>query len=255
MKKSKIKSRFNFNKLLLIAIPVICITGSVAKYVQEKNAELVYEAKNFYFESDLLSNNTNPLAYTYDVGNDKIAINLKNNIDDLRYSDVDVKYTVTITDMQGNQVTDKNGDVVEAEDGKLSNSSIDSDEITFEDLPAGKYIVTAMATEPYEKKLQASFVITSKNENIEYQVSDAVNSPVLQLTVKTTDYKGNVKITWPSNIAPDNTDPMFTNVNSGYAGGNIVIPFETNSEYTFQFFKKQPTLSYDKTSFVVERSE
>ena len=64
MKKSKIKSRFNFNKLLLIAIPVICITGSVAKYVQEKNAELVYEAKNFYFESDLLSNNTNPLAYT-----------------------------------------------------------------------------------------------------------------------------------------------------------------------------------------------
>ena len=56
--KTKIKSRFSFNKLLLLMIPIIFFTGSVAKYIKEKNAELVYEAKSFYFESDLLSNNT-----------------------------------------------------------------------------------------------------------------------------------------------------------------------------------------------------
>ena len=103
--------------------------------------------------------------------------------------------------------------------------------------------------------MQASFVLKARNDAVEYTVSDSVNSPVLQLTVKTTDYKGNVKITWPANIVPDNTDSKFASVNSGYSGGNIIIPFETNSEYTFQFFKKQPNTSYDKTSFVVERSE
>ena len=253
--KTKIKSRFSFNKLLLLMIPIIFLTGSVAKYIKEKNAELVYEAKSFYFESDLLSNNTKALAYTYDVGNDEITINLNNNIDDLRYSDVDIKYTVSIKDAQGNQVKDKNGDILEDITGKLSNNSIDSKKITFENLPAGKYIVVAKATEPYEKTLQASFVLKARNDAVEYTVSDSVNSPVLQLTVKTTDYKGNVKITWPANIVPDNTDSKFASVNSGYSGGNIIIPFETNSEYTFQFFKKQPNTSYDKTSFVVERSE
>ncbi len=255
MKTKKIKSRFNFNKLLLLIIPIIFLTGSVAKYIKEKNAELVYEAKSFYFESDLLSNNTKALAYTYDVGNDEITINLNNNIDDLRYSDVDIKYTVSIKDAQGNQVKDKNGDILEDITGKLSNNSIDSKKITFENLPAGKYIVVAKATEPYEKTLQASFVLKSRNDAVEYNVSDSANSPVLQLTVKTTDYKGDVKITWPANIVPDNTDSKFANVNSGYSGGNIIIPFEANSEYTFQFFKKQPSMSYGKTSFVVERSE
>ncbi len=253
--KNKIKSRFNFNKLLLLIIPIVFLTGSVAKYIKEKNTELVYEAKSFYFESDLLSNNTKPLAYTYDIGNDEITFNLKNNIDELRYSDVDIKYTVSITDIQGNQVRDKNGDMIENIDGKLSNNSIDSEKITFENLPAGKYIVVATANEPYEKTLQASFVLKSRNDSIEYNVSDSANSTVLQLTVRTTDYKGNVKITWPTDIVPDNTDPKFTNVNSGYSGGNIVIPFETNSEYTFQFFKNSPSISYDKSSFVVERSE
>lgn len=254
-KKNKIKFRFNFNKLLLLVIPIIFLTGSVAKYVKEKNTELVYEAKNFYFESDLLSNNTKALAYTYDVGNDEITINLKNNIDELRYSDVDIKYTVSLTDMQGNEVKDRNGDIVEDINGKLSNNSIDSKKITFENLSEGKYIVIAKAIEPYEKTLQASFTLKSKNESIEYKVSDSVNSPVLQLTVKTTDYKGNVKITWPSNVVPDNTESKFVNVNSGYNGGNIDIPFETNSEYIFQFFKKQPSICYDKSSFMVERSE
>ena len=35
--KTKIKSRFSFNKLLLLMIPIICLTGSVAKYIKEKS--------------------------------------------------------------------------------------------------------------------------------------------------------------------------------------------------------------------------
>lgn len=62
--RSKVRSKFNFNKLLLIAIPVFLIGGTIAKYINEKNMDIVYEASNFYFESDLLSDNTEPSVYT-----------------------------------------------------------------------------------------------------------------------------------------------------------------------------------------------
>ncbi len=250
--KSKLKTRFNFNKLLLFAIPTIFIGGTVAKYVQERNEDLIYQAKNFYFESDLLSDNTDPAAYTYDVGNDTIVFELSNNIDDLRHSEVDINYTVSITDVQGNQVTDKDGKVISEQSGKLSNNNIDMDEIEFENLPTGNYIVTAKAVSPYEKTLQATFVLTERNENIQYEINDAVGSPILQMTVRTSDYRGDVTIIWPDGIAPDNTNSKLTESNTGYSQGEETIFFETDSEYTFQFFKKQPDLIYTKNDFSVE---
>ena len=93
-RRNRRKTKFSFNKLLIVMIPILFIGGSLAKYIQEKNAELVYEAQNFYFESDLLSDNTNQLAYTYDTGNDTITFNLKNNIDELRHSEVNIEYVV-----------------------------------------------------------------------------------------------------------------------------------------------------------------
>lgn len=215
-KKHKAKIGFNFNILLLILIPVVLIGGTVAKYIQEKNSEIIYQAKNFYFESDLLSDNTNPRAYTYEIGNDTISFKLKNNIDDLRHSEVDIEFVVTITDVHGNQVENKNGEVITEKKDKISNNDINSKEIQFTDLLSGTYIVTANAINPYEKTLHATFVITEKNENIEYQISDSVNSPILQLTIITQDYSGNVKISWPEGVAPDSTNTMLSNLNVGY---------------------------------------
>ena len=90
LNKTKIKLKFNLslNTLLLIIIPVLFIGGSLARYIRQRTEDLVYEAKNFYFESDLLSDNTNPAVYTYDIGTDTISFKLKNNIDDLRHSEV-----------------------------------------------------------------------------------------------------------------------------------------------------------------------
>ena len=99
-RKRRIKNKITVNKLLIILIPILLIGTSLAKYLQEKNMELLYEAQNFYFESDLLSDNSNQLAYTYDIGNDTISIVLRNNIDELRYSEVNIEYDVCITDIQ-----------------------------------------------------------------------------------------------------------------------------------------------------------
>lgn len=252
--KYNIKTKFNFNMILLIIIPVLFIGGTVAKYIQEKNVELVYQAKSFYFESDLLSDNTNPQAYTYERGRDDISINLSNNIDELRYSEVDIEYVVTITDRYGNQILDKEGNVVTEKAGILSNKNIDKQEISFTNLPSGIYLVTAEVISPYEKTLQASFVLTENDENIIYQVNDSVNSPVLQLTVRTQDYSGNIKISWPEGVVPDSTNPKFLNIDTGYEQGSTMVQFEANSEYVFQFFKKQLNIVFTKDNFSVERS-
>lgn len=253
--KYKIKNELNFNMLLLILIPMILIGGAVAKYIQEKDTEIVYQAKSFYFESNILSDNTNPRSYTYEIGNNNISFELKNNIDDLRYSEVDIEFVAMITDVQGNQVKDKEGEIIAEQTGKLLKNAINSQKIEFSNLPSGTYKVTAKAMKPYEKTLQATFLITEKNENIEYQVSDALNSPVLQLTVKTKDYSGNIKISWTEGIAPDTTNAKLSEVNVGYDGGSITVAFESNSEYNFQFFKKQTSLIYNKDDFSLERSE
>ena len=215
-RKVKKKIKLNFNVILLILIPIFVIGMSVASYVQKKHTDTVYTAESFYFESDLLSDNTNPSAYTYEIGKNEISIQLTNNIDNLRYAEVDIKYIVTITDSNGNEVVDKNGNKILEKSGTLLKDSINSNIINFSNLKSGVYIVTAKAIKPYTKVLQANFVITEKNNEITYQVNDSINSPVVQLTVMNKDYNGNIKITWPEGVAPDSTNSKFYNVNAGY---------------------------------------
>lgn len=253
--KYKIKHQFNFNILLLILIPLVLIGTTIAKYVREEKSEKIYQAQSFYFYSDLLSDNTNPLAYTYETGKDNISIILNNNIDDLRYSEVDIDYVVTITDTYGNEIKNKNGESVDSKKGTLQNDGISSQQIEFTNLPTGIYIITAKATSPYTKTLHATFVLSERNQEISYQINDSINSPVLQLTVLTEDYSGDVVINWPEGIQPDSTNPKFSNVNTGENAGSTIIYFEPKSEYIFQFFKSQPNSIYTKENFKVERSQ
>ena len=206
------------------------------------------------FESDLLFDNTNPVAYIYDIGNDKITFNLKNNEDDLRSSEVDIEYEVYITDIYGNPVIDKSGNLIESLKGTLKKDLIDSDELSFENLPEGNYIITAESTKPYAKKLQGSFSLKESKEEIEYWVNDSVGSPLVLLTVNTQDFEGNCLIKWEDGLAPDITDEKFSNINSGYNQGECVISVNSNSEYTFQFFKSNPNVVFSKDDFEVGRS-
>lgn len=68
------------------------------------------------------------------------------------------------------------------------------------------------------------------------------NSPVLRLTVWTNDYSGNVKLTWPSGIYPDNTDPLLASV----TGTAATLNLKNDSEYTFVFFKNTPSTVYTR---------
>ncbi len=252
--KTKINLKFNFRIILIFLIPVIIAGLTFSQYAKKTEDNLEYVAGNFYFESDVLSDNVDVNTYTYQNGIDKISIMLKNNADELRYSEVKVNYIAKITDTSGNEVIDKNGNKIEQISGTLGNTSIQSNKVEFVNLPNGNYIVIAKSISPYERTLKANFIITNNNEEITYKVSDAVNSPVLQMTILTKDYNGNIKITWPEGVVPDNTNKDFEDVNANYTASSKIINYKANSEYTIQFFKNDLTRKYTDSDFSVERS-
>ncbi len=240
---------------MFLLVSLILMGKVAAKYFIERKKETLYTAGAFYFESDLLTNTSSIKTYTYKEGTNEIELVLTNNIDDLRYSEVDIFYKVTITDLNGGAITDKDENNISEILGKLEKGKIDSQIVKFSNLKTGSYIVNAISTAPYEKSLKANFVITDRDDDIQFNVKDAINSPVAQLTISTKDYNGNIKITWPKGITPDNTNFYFFNNNSNYEGSNKTIQISSNSEIIIQFFKEDLSKQYLTDDFKVERCD
>ena len=231
---------------ILVMFLLIIMTGTVmAKYVVNHEKQSLYVADNFYFESDLLNSDTDTKTYTYQKGKNNIKILIKNNIDDLRYSDVDIDYTVRITDLHGNEAK-------KSITGTLEKGSIKSQTINFEDLQTGTYTIIATATAPYEKTLKANFVIEEKNANVSYDVVDVENSSVAQLIITTNDYNGNLKITWPNGVAPDSTNNYFADVDTGYNASNKTITVSAKSQTILYFFKQNSSQKYTIEDFKID---
>lgn len=225
--KKKILSVFSVCMLVFLACAVGLSAFVWAKYLSDEAKDTVVAAKSFYFESDLLS--AEQPTYTLAPGTKSITIRLKNHADALRFSDVNISYKVTATGQT-------------AKTGTLTGGKNTDVDVTFDNLTAGTYTLTAEATSPYSKVLSAKFVIPDEEGGIAYSVIDVKNSPVLRLTVWTNDYSGNVKLTWPSGVYPDNTDPLLASV----TGTAATLNFKNDSEYTFVFFKNTPSTVYTR---------
>lgn len=213
---------------ILVAVMVLLGGYSIAKYVTRQESEPVMVAKNFYFYSDMLRNPTEGIPqYTLQTGADTVSITLMNYPDGLRTSQVDISCVVTLT-----------GEEVEQEQTLTLDKNVqDQKTVEFSDLAPGTYMVTAVATEPYTQTLKAYFTVVGGSEEISYNVSDASGSPNLKLTVTTAEFSGSVTISWPEGVLPDNTDPLLENA----SGNSCTVTLEKYSEYTFQFFKTDPS--------------
>lgn len=248
----------NVKKLLIIVSIVILFTltligRTITRYIGKEKNETAYIAQSFYFESSLLSDSSTVPSYTLKNQVDSISIDLNNFEDNLRYSDVAIDYIVSITDLNGNQVNDKNDNLIPNKTGQFSAKSKTTKNEEFSNLKKGTYIVTAQAVSPYTKTIKANFIILGSDEDISYFVSDVNGSSVMKLTVTTSEYNGNIRISWPNGLAPDSTDPKLASINSGFSAGECTVHFEAYSEYTFQFFKQNPTQKFEKNDLTVGR--
>lgn len=258
MKRSVRKGKRLSAGMIGILLGLFVLAGGATvygKYIRQETGEPVYAGKSFYFESDLLSDSLTVPDYTMQEGEDEISFVLCNYEDQLRYSEVEIQYQVTLTDAEGAPVKDKAGKAVQDLTGTLANSDAEKKELVFSNLPEGTYTVTATAETPYTKSLRGQFTLQDSDHSIHYSVSNSKGGPLVQMTVTSKDYEGKVRISWPEGAAPNSTDLKLAEIESGYGKGTCDVYFEKNSEYTFQFFKQDLQRVYEKQEFSVEKAE
>ncbi len=231
--------------LLLISLAGTA-TGVIAKYIYEKKIDNPVEAKAFYFVSDLLEepavNGTFP-AYTLRDGEQTISFRLMNHPDSLRKSEVDITYNIKVTSLDGQQTYYSTTGSISKDADPGTGTGTGTVQITTPKLNWGTYVVTATATAPYTQTLKARITLVKTDDDIRFTVNDSAGSPTLLLTVETDDYIGDLTIEWNNVLLPDNTDPKMKNA----AAQSAEVTFHGPGEYTFLFFKADPSENYANT--------
>ena len=212
--------------LMLVLVGVV-----LARYFYRAEPSNGYVIANeFFFSSNLLDGGTHTLA----PGSTSVTFTLGNHPDSLRFSQVDIAYTVKVNgaNATGSNVT-----------GSLEKGAIHDQTVTIDNLvPGNTYTVTAEGVGGYHKTLTATIVIPAA-EKLLYKYLDTTNSEYVLLTVWAKGCQGNVTITPPAGVLPDNTDPAMASATTGVAFTDSVT-FASNgySSHTYRFFGKDVTV-------------
>ncbi len=213
-----------------VALLAILIGVTFGKYLHQLRTEGSVRAKEFYFTSDFLDGGTHTLA----PGSTEMSFMLGNYADELRFSEVEITYAVTVTpvDAATSSPTVENGS------GTLVTGDKRDAEVTVTGLTPGKtYTITATGTGGYEQSLTATVVVLAQ-EPVVYMYLDTTNSEYVLLTVWAQGYRGDVTIDPPEGLIPDNTDPVMESVKTGDASFTDATSFKTDDycSHTYRFF-------------------
>ena len=225
--------------IVLVLVLIVGISSVFAKYIHSNEGKNLLSAKEFYFTSNLLKENT--AKYVLNSTATEISFTLGNNEDKLRFSQDDIKYEITVETNSG-----ANAPTIVYDDTEqiLYGTAVDTATVTLKNLVMGEtYIVTATGRAGYKQVLKAEFTVSDKAENI-YKYLDTSNSAYVLLTVWTENIDGTLTIkVEESGLVPDNTDPVLRNVynyNNGEYGEMVITDSKnytnTYSSYTYRFF-------------------
>lgn len=251
--------------LAVCLVLLVLMTGTtIGRYQHEFNSDGSVRAKEFYFTSNFLDGSTHTLA----PGSTEVTFTLGNHTDELRCSEVDIAYVVTVEPSNGVTVA-YNNDV--NDDKKLPLGDTLDDTVTLTGLTPGTYTIKATGTGTvgaagtggYTGTLTAQIEVLPV-EGAVYKYLDTSNSEYVLLTVWAQGYKGNVEIQPPVGLIPDNTDPVmrslttdgtpFTDATSFNTGGNA----EGYASHTYRFFgdgvtAEDFTVTYDGGGTAAEK--
>lgn len=245
-KHSHIRKRTIIITVLIVLL--FTVGGVFAKYIYNSGGMGLLSAKEFYFTSNLLTENT--AKYVLNSKTTEISFTLGNNADKLRFSQDNIKYSITVGCKSGDSYPEENIKYADSEQ-VLSGGSVDTTSVTLEGLTMGEtYIVTATGRAGYKQTLKAEFTVSDKEENVHMHL-DTSNDAFVLLTVWTHNMTGPLTVITPAGLIPDNTDPILRKVYnySGTEYGAVQFTDNTNfteaySSYTYRFFISEDK-SYD----------
>lgn len=244
MEKNNMQPKRKHRGIFLWVLALILVGASVwgvsAKYIQQREQDLLAQAKMFYFTSDLLKEEG--AQYTLNPDTESVTFKLKNHIDALRYSEDDIQYDVYVNDVKlGNTAS--------------LTSANQTDEITIHVEPGNTYVVRAVGNAGYQKVLTATFEVLPYATGFYKHLVDEPNSHYVLLTVWTQNLSGDVTVSFPAGLIPDATDPDLDDIQNytggHYTQGSVALSFGVYSSKTYRFFKENPESTYSVGDFTV----
>ncbi len=220
---AKEKPKINRKKVIIpiaaivLLLCVLTVGMLVAKYINRKSSDGLVRAKNFYFTSDFLDGEEHTLA----PGSTSVTFTLGNHADDLRYSEVDIEYTVTVD----------NDAAVTSPTGTLAKDSVKDAEVTVSGLRPGTYTVKAVGKGGYTKTLTAKIVVPAIEAKLFYHIDDSAGEYILLTVWNEGDKEGNVTVAYTG--IPDNTNP---NMTDWVTNGNKTVTVAPHASMVFRFF-------------------
>ncbi len=199
--------------VLALFVVVSALAGTAfAKYITERRAQDLLEARDFRFESNYLT----VAGATYDVYGDSVEIILMNN-DGLTISKGDITYTIEVTE---GATIDNSGTLA----GGTGNSNTHT--LFFDGVGPVTVVTTSMSD--YEKTIQATFNFIQPEGY--YTVTDGER--FVRIDVYTADAVASPGITVEGieGLIPDATNDLLG------TDGNIGA-LAADSHYTFVYFK------------------
>ena len=258
MKKLHLSKQFFIRAGVLLAAISVLTTGAVlAKYADTRKNEIFpATAKSFYFESNYLTADNH--RYKLNANTESVSIALYNYENELRISEMDCTYTVTVT----SDDTDFLLDGVRTSEASFA---VDQNEKSTVTVTLGQmkngfdYQVTVTANGGYQKTLSSIFSVACE-QNCFFMNADHSNASFVVLTVWTENISGTVTVNVPAGLIPDTTDPVLQGVinynDAGYGGFTFTDEQSFSDTYasrSYRFFKAQ---NYDaEQAFTVTMDE
>lgn len=234
---------------LLLALVLLTSGGigtTVAKYIQSTGGKILMKAPEFYFTSNYLTAEGDA-SYMLNSGTTEVEFTLSNMADELRFSDVEIGYNITLA----KSVADAAGEL-SSYGGTFAGDSGKTAAVVLKNLvPGVTYTVTATGNAGYSQTLSGSFTVADKDQNVYKNVMTSPDGYLL-LTVWTHNVAGTMNVSFPAGLVPDNTNADMGSVFNidGSTDSSFASTFEKYSSQTYRFFGSASAGSFDVTGTI-----
>ncbi len=191
-KKKAAKSKYRKKQLLIILVVLMALISLVVilgRYITNSINNYFLKSKEFYFESDKLSEDGTTLQVDNWSGVDDytITINMNSRKNNIEVATYDISYNINYN-CSDNAICNLN----KSEGIIYASTNTDYFYLTITpntQLRTGDKVVVDIevnSTSEYKKTLKGKFILVVGQENISYQITDEVKSPYLELSITNT---------------------------------------------------------------------
>ncbi len=188
----KLKKKYQKKQIMIVIILLMCIVSFIiifGRYITSNIENFFVRSKEFYFESDKLSENTSYFQVENWSGVDSytVTVNMNSRKNNIEVATYDIAYDISYTcsDNVICSLSKTEGIIYASTNTDFFNLVITPNTA----LNTGDKVVVDIEVKSktnYEKTLKGRFTLIVGKENLSYQITDSRNNPYMELSITNT---------------------------------------------------------------------